>query len=84
MRPAPMRTALAALAIGLVTAGAMAQTPPPTWPTPTDVKPVGIGCEDCPYPYPSQYLPLNLYGQDLRLAYMHSSPRASARPAGRR
>lgn len=42
----------------------------PQAPTPTDVKPGSITCEECPYPYPSSYLPLTLYGQDVRIAYM--------------
>src|SRR4029453_2126087 len=25
---------------------------------------------ECPYPFPSSYLPLTLYGQDVRMAYM--------------
>jgi pimeloyl-ACP methyl ester carboxylesterase len=43
-------------------------------PTPTDVKPGSITCEECPYPYPSSYLPLTLYGQDVRIAYMDVAP----------
>lgn len=43
-------------------------------PTPTDVKPGSITCEECPYPYPSSYLPLRLYGQDVRMAYMDVAP----------
>jgi pimeloyl-ACP methyl ester carboxylesterase len=39
-------------------------------PTPTDVKPGSITCEDIPYPSDVSYMPLKLYGQDLRLAYM--------------
>jgi pimeloyl-ACP methyl ester carboxylesterase len=39
-------------------------------PAPADVKPGSITCEECPYPYPSSYLPLKLYGQDVRIAYM--------------
>jgi pimeloyl-ACP methyl ester carboxylesterase len=42
--------------------------------TPTDVKPGSITCEECPYPYPSSYLPLTLYGQDVRMAYMDVAP----------
>jgi pimeloyl-ACP methyl ester carboxylesterase len=41
---------------------------------PTDVKPGSITCEECPYPYPSSYLPLTLYGQDVRMAYMDVAP----------
>jgi len=43
-------------------------------PVPTDVKPGSITCEECPYPYPSSYLPLTLYGQDVRMAYMDVAP----------
>jgi pimeloyl-ACP methyl ester carboxylesterase len=41
---------------------------------PADIKPGSINCEECPYPYPSTYLPLTLYGQDVRLAYMDVAP----------
>jgi|HigsolmetaAR201D_1030396.scaffolds.fasta_scaffold01118_17 pimeloyl-ACP methyl ester carboxylesterase len=50
-------------------------------PTPTDVKPGSITCEDIPYPYEVAYLPLRLYGQDVRLAYMDVPPQGS--PNGR-
>lgn len=39
-----------------------------------DVKPGSITCEECPYPYPSRYLPLTLYGQDVRMAFMDVPP----------
>jgi pimeloyl-ACP methyl ester carboxylesterase len=45
--------------------------------TPTDgasVKPGSITCEECPYPHPSSYLPLTMYGQDVRMAYMDEAP----------
>ena len=42
--------------------------------TPSDVKPGSITCEDVPYPYPSSYLPLTLYGQDVRMAFMDVAP----------
>jgi pimeloyl-ACP methyl ester carboxylesterase len=41
---------------------------------PPEVKPGSITCEECPYPYPSSYLPLTLYGQDVRMAYMDVAP----------
>src|SRR3954471_14254348 len=41
---------------------------------PVDVKPGSINCEECPYPYPTSYLPLTLYGQDVRIAYMDVAP----------
>src|SRR5580693_814191 len=42
---------------------------------PADVKPGSITCEECPYPYPSSYLALTLYGQEVRIAYMDVAPR---------
>ncbi|HZR22802.1 MAG TPA: alpha/beta hydrolase [Vicinamibacterales bacterium] len=45
-----------------------------TFPTPTDVKPGSITCEECPYPYPASYLPLTVYGQDVRISYMDVAP----------
>src|SRR6476659_603115 len=45
---------------------------------PTDIKPGSITCEECPYPYPSSYLPLTLYGQDVRMAYMDVAPAGTA------
>ena len=46
--------------------------------TPTDVKPGSITCEDVEYPFPTSYLPLTLYGQDLRIAYMDVAPLGAA------
>jgi pimeloyl-ACP methyl ester carboxylesterase len=43
-------------------------------PTPSDVEPGSITCEDVPYPYPVSYVPLTLYGQDVRIAYMDVAP----------
>lgn len=43
-----------------------------------DVKPGSINCEECPYPYPSSYLPLTLYGQEVRMAYMDVAPEGRA------
>jgi hypothetical protein len=37
---------------------------------PADAKVFSPTLEDVPYPYPVQYLPLTLYGHDVRLAYM--------------
>src|SRR5881394_2328639 len=51
-----------------------AQSRPSPTPTPSDVKPGSITCEDVPYPYPSSYLPLTLYGQDVRMAFMDVAP----------
>jgi len=55
---------------------------PPSLPkAPTDVKPGSIAYEDIAYPYPVSTLPLTLYGQDVRMAYMDVPPAAA--PNGR-
>jgi pimeloyl-ACP methyl ester carboxylesterase len=48
---------------------------------PSDVKPGSITYEDVEYPYPVAYLPLTLYGQDVRMAYMDVPP--AGQPNGR-
>jgi pimeloyl-ACP methyl ester carboxylesterase len=48
---------------------------------PTDIKPGSITYEGIEYPYPVAYLPLTLYGQDVRMAYMDVPP--SGQPNGR-
>ena len=48
---------------------------------PTDVKPGSITYEGIEYPYPVAYLPLTLYGQDVRMAYMDVPP--AGQPNGR-
>jgi pimeloyl-ACP methyl ester carboxylesterase len=69
----PMLKMLTILAtLGAATA-ATAQPNPPVV-APSDVRPGSITCEECPYPYPSSYLPLTLYGQDVRIAYMDVAP----------
>src|SRR5215510_14568127 len=75
-----MRTVHALLLAAAFSVPALAQTRPsaPAVPTPTDVKPGSITCEECPYPYPSSYLPLTLYGQDVRMAYMDVAPQGAA------
>ncbi len=50
---------------------AQADVPPKA---PADVQPGSIGYEGIPYPYPVSYLPLVLYGQDVRMAYMDVPP----------
>ena len=57
-----------------VNAGASAQQNPAGSAAPLDVTPGSITCEDVPYPYPSSYLPLTVYGQDVRIAYMDVPP----------
>src|SRR5262245_13612815 len=67
-----MTKTLLVIGFALATAGLAAQSPAAA--PPPDVKPVSITCGACPYPYPSSYLPLTLYGQDVRIAYMDVPP----------
>lgn len=69
--------ALAAGLVGFVTSALHAQTAKPQAAAP-DVTPGSITCEECPYPYPSSYLPLTLYGQDVRMAFMDVAPQGTA------
>jgi len=48
---------------------------------PADVKPGSITYEEIEYPYPVAFLPLPLYGQDVRMAYMDVPP--AGQPNGR-
>jgi pimeloyl-ACP methyl ester carboxylesterase len=68
----------ASIAMGsAVSAFAQAPGQPPAQaqvPTPTDVKPGSINLEDVPYPYPVSYLSFQMYGQEVRMAYMDVAP----------
>jgi pimeloyl-ACP methyl ester carboxylesterase len=41
---------------------------------PPDVRPGSITSEDVAYPFPTSYLPLTVYGQDVRMAFMDVQP----------
>ena len=71
MRIAVSRALLVSLLVAPAVAFARQNAPVAT---PADVKPGSITCEDVPYPFPTSYLPLTLYGQDLRIAYMDVAP----------
>ena len=58
---------------------AQSTTPPPK--APADIQPGSITYEEIPYPYPVEYLPLTMYGQDVRMAYMDVPPAGT--PNGR-
>lgn len=45
---------------------------------PADAKPVSISLEDLPYPHPVSYMPMTLYGQEVRFAYMDVAPLGAA------
>src|SRR5436190_10768091 len=71
------RTALCLIAFGFLASAAFAQRgaqQPAAPPTPADVRPGSITCEDVPYPQPVSYLPFTSYGQDVRIAYMDVAP----------
>jgi pimeloyl-ACP methyl ester carboxylesterase len=55
---------------------ALAQTPPTS--PPADWGPVSISLEEIPYPYPVSFLHRQLYGEDVRIAYMDAAPTAAA------
>jgi pimeloyl-ACP methyl ester carboxylesterase len=79
-----MRKILETLALLLVIASAAAaqgRSILPPVPTPTDVKPGSITCDECPYPYPSKYLDISVYTQDVRISYMDVA--AQGTPNGR-
>ena len=76
-----MKPTVLLLCLGLAAAApaaAIAQARPPAVATPADVKPGSITCEDVPYPFPVSYLPLTLYGQDVRIAFMDVAPSVTA------
>ncbi len=66
---------VAALFVAAVNASAQAR---PAVPTPADVTPGSITSEDVAYPFPTSYLPLTLYGQDVRMAFMDVAPAGAA------
>src|SRR5438874_1921276 len=67
------------LAVVFAAAATLKESPyvpqaPAQTPAPADIKPGSINCEECPYPHPTSYLALTLYGQDVRMAYMDVGP----------
>jgi hypothetical protein len=50
-------------------------------PGPSYAEPLGIGLEGWPYPYPVQFMPLEVGGQRLRMAFMDVAPTGT--PNGR-
>lgn len=69
-----MKNVSLVMCLGWIVFAASPASAQPAIVTPTDVKPGSITCEDVPYPYPVSYLPLALYGQDLRIAFMDVRP----------
>lgn len=74
----PALHALALLLLSTISLGAQETAVLPSAPTPTDVKPGSISCEECPYPHPSKYLDIQVYSHDARIAYMDVAPAGAA------
>jgi pimeloyl-ACP methyl ester carboxylesterase len=72
---------VAGLAAVWAGAPAFSQSQPQLVKAPTDVRPGSITYEEVDYPYPVSFLPLTLYGQDVRMAYMDVPP--GGQPNGR-
>ncbi len=66
----PRLLLLAGLLLCISSAGAEALRDPP--------RPLGIAMENYAYPYPVDYLNLEIEGQDVRMAYMDAKPAAGA------
>jgi pimeloyl-ACP methyl ester carboxylesterase len=76
----PLALLLVILSVASAAAAQERSILPPV-PTPTDVKPGSITCDECPYPYPSKYLDISVYTQDVRISYMDVA--AQGTPNGR-
>jgi pimeloyl-ACP methyl ester carboxylesterase len=74
-----LMTAILAASAGLALGQGSAPQPLPK--APTDVLPGSITYDEVKYPYPVHYLPLTVYGQDVRMAYMDIPP--AGQPNGR-
>ena len=61
------------VALGLAPAALEAQSSPPAQP-PADWGPISINLEGFSYPHPVEFLNLQNFGQDVRIAYMDVSP----------
>ena len=75
----PFRRALAGVSLCVLVSWAagpplhaQSATPPTT--APAEWGAVSINLEGIPYPHPVEFLNLNLYGQDVRVAYMDVAP----------
>jgi pimeloyl-ACP methyl ester carboxylesterase len=61
------------LLFALTTAASAQEARPPASP-PAEWGPISINLEEIEYPYPVDFLNLNLYGQDVPIAYMDVAP----------
>jgi pimeloyl-ACP methyl ester carboxylesterase len=67
-----VKSALIAVALSFVASSPCFSQPLP------DVAPGSITAEDVAYPFPTRYLPLTIYGQDVRMAFMDVQPSAAS------
>ena len=66
----PVRTVCFVLCCAILSiSSALAQQHTPVQ-TPPDVKAMSITLEDVQYPHAVRYMPLTVYGHDVRMAYM--------------
>jgi pimeloyl-ACP methyl ester carboxylesterase len=64
-----------ALSLSLLAAGALtAQSASPPEAPPAEWGPISINLEEIEYPFPVQYLERELFGEDVRIAYMDVAP----------
>ncbi len=71
----PLATlALFALVTSLSTGALHGQAASPPSEPPADWGAISINLEDVPYPHPVQFLDRNLFGQDVRIAFMDVAP----------
>lgn len=73
MRHIPSAAAVVLLALAVGPRGAQGQAEPPTEP-PADWEATAIDYSNVPYPFPVEYLDVEVYGQDARMAYMDVAP----------
>ncbi len=69
----PLALALAAAGALAAASAAQAQHQPPSEP-PADWGPTAIDYSNVPYPFPVEYLPIRLGGEDYSMAYMDVAP----------
>jgi pimeloyl-ACP methyl ester carboxylesterase len=68
----------AAYVVAQMLLGASTQAQPSGIPGPSYVEPLGIALEGWPYPYQVRFMPLDMRGQKLRMAFMDVPPSGTA------
>ncbi len=76
----PLLTCAVAILATILTSptAALAQGVNPPSEPPAHWGPISSTMEEIPYPHPVQYLDINIFGQDLKLAYMDVKPEGTA------